>query len=271
MQLQNKTIFITGASRGIGRAIALKCAAEGANIVIAAKSAQPHPTLKGTIHSVAEEIEQLGGKALPLEVDVRDFDKIKEAAEHAAKTFGGIDAVINNASAIKLKPSEITEPKDFDLMQSVNSRGSFMTVKACLPYLKKADGAHVITLSPPINMNPKWLGAGPAYMLSKYGMTLVTLGFAEEFKDEKIYCNTLWPETLIATDAIKVNFPTMYDFSMKPEIVADASYTILTQANPISGQSLIDQDVLKTAGVTDFTPYRVHPDKEPQKDMFLDA
>tara|TARA_R110002124_G_scaffold287216_1_gene471444 strand:+ start:137810 stop:138622 length:813 start_codon:yes stop_codon:yes gene_type:complete len=270
MQLNNKTIFITGASRGIGRAIALKCAKAGANIVIAAKSAEPHPTLKGTIHSVAEEVEALGGKALALMLDVRDEGAINDAVAIAAKHFGGIDALINNASAIKLKPTENIEAKDFDLMQSVNTRGVFFVAKACMPYLAKAPNAHIITLSPPLNLSPKWLGASPAYMLSKYGMTLLTLGFAEEYKGDAIHCNTLWPQTLIATDAIKVNFPAVYDFSMKPAIMADAVFELLTQKNPPTGQSLIDQNILKDAGQTDFTGYRVDPDIEPQIDMFLD-
>jgi citronellol/citronellal dehydrogenase len=270
MQLENKTIFITGGSRGIGRAIALKCAEAGANIVIAAKSSEPHPTLKGTIHSVAEEVEALGGKALALKLDVRDETAVNASVATAAQHFGGIDVLVNNASAIKLRPTENTEIQDFDLMQSVNSRGVFLAVKACIPYLEKAQNAHVITLSPPLNLNPKWLGASPAYMLSKYGMTLLTLGFAEEYKDANICCNALWPQTLIATDAIKVNFPAVYDFSMKPIIVADAAFELLTQENPPTGQSLIDQDILKAAGQADFTAYRVEPDSEPHIDMFLD-
>lgn len=270
MSLHNKTIFITGASRGIGRAIALKCAADGANIVIAAKSDQPHPTLDGTIHSVAEEVEQAGGKALPLVVDVRDENAIKVAIDKAAEHFGGIDAVINNASAIKMKPSDAVSAKDYDLMQTVNSRGTFFTVQAAMSYLKKSDLAHIITMSPPVNMRPKWLGAGPAYMLSKYGMTLLTLGFAEEYKAEGLHANTIWPQTLIATDAIKVNFPAVYEFAMKPEIVADAAYSLLTKKDAPSGQSFTDQQLLKEDGIDDFTGYRVNPDIEPQMDFFLD-
>lgn len=271
MDLKNKTIFITGASRGIGRAIASKCAQHGANIVIAAKSDAPHPTLSGTIHSVAEEVEAAGGKALALVVDVRDEDAIAQAAEQAAEHFGGIDIVINNASAIKLKSSEDVSGKDYDLMQSVNSRGTFFTVKACLPYLKASNCAHVITLSPPINTNPKWLGASPAYMLSKYGMTLVTLGFAEEFKAQNIHCNTIWPQTLVATDAIKVNFPQVYDYAMQPSIVADAVHALISEDHPLSGHSFTDQEILRAAGIDDFTPYRVNPEVEPQIDMFLDV
>ncbi|MEC7576455.1 MAG: NAD(P)-dependent oxidoreductase [Pseudomonadota bacterium] len=270
MNLKNRTIFITGASRGIGRAIALKCAADGANIVIAAKSAEPRPGLEGTIHSVAEEVEAAGGKALPLEVDVRDEAAILAAAEKAANHFGGIDVVINNASAIKLKSSADVSGKDFDLMLDVNARGTFFTVQACLPYLKASDHAHVITLSPPINMNPKWLGAGPAYMLSKYGMTLLTLGFAAEFKAHNIHCNTIWPQTLIATAAIKVNFPQMYDQALKPEIVADATYALLSEDHPLTGHSFTDQEILRAAGVDNFDQYHVSPDVEPQIDFFLD-
>jgi citronellol/citronellal dehydrogenase len=271
MKLADKTIFITGASRGIGRAIALKCAQQGANIVIAAKSDKPHPTLSGTIHSVAAEVEAAGGKALALLVDVRDEDAIAQAAEKAADHFGGIDVVINNASAIKLKPSEDVSGKDFDLMQNVNSRGTFFTVKACLPYLKASNSAHVITLSPPLNTNPKWLGASPAYMLSKYGMTLVTLGFAEEFKAQNIHCNTIWPQTLIATAAIKVNFPQVYVYALQPSIVADAVHALITEDHPLSGHSFTDQEILRAAGIDDFTTYRVNPDIEPQIDMFLDV
>ncbi|MCS5596860.1 MAG: NAD(P)-dependent oxidoreductase [Alphaproteobacteria bacterium] len=270
MNLKNRTIFITGASRGIGRAIALKCAADGANIVIAAKSAEPRPDIEGTIHSVAEEVEAAGGKALALEVDVRDEAAILAAAEKAANHFGGIDVVINNASAIKLKPSADVSGKDFDLMLDVNARGTFFTVQACLPYLKASDHAHVITLSPPINMNPKWLGAGPAYMLSKYGMTLLTLGFAAEFKAHNIHCNTIWPQTLIATAAIKVNFPQMYDQALKPEIVADATYALLSEDHPLTGHSFTDQEILRAAGVDNFDQYHVNPDVEPQIDFFLD-
>lgn len=270
MNLKNRTIFITGAGRGIGRAIALKCAADGANIVIAAKSAEPRPGLEGTIHSVAEEVEAAGGKALPLEVDVRDEAAILAAAEKAANHFGGIDVVINNASAIKLKSSADVSGKDFDLMLDVNARGTFFTVQACLPYLKASDHAHVITLSPPINMNPKWLGAGPAYMLSKYGMTLLTLGFAAEFKAHNIHCNTIWPQTLIATAAIKVNFPQMYDQALKPEIVADATYALLSEDHPLTGHSFTDQEILRAAGVDNFDQYHVSPDVEPQIDFFLD-
>jgi citronellol/citronellal dehydrogenase len=270
MPLQNKTIFITGGSRGIGRAIALKCAKAGANIVIAAKSSDPHPTLKGTIHSVAAEVEAHGGKALALQLDVRDEAAVNAAIETAAQHFGGIDGLINNASALKLKPTARTAAKDYDLMQSINARGVFLSVKACMPYLTKAENAHVITMSPPLNLNPKWLGACPTYMLSKYGMTLLTLGFAEEYKDDNVRCNTLWPQTLIATDAVKVNFLSVYDFCMKPAIVADAAFELLTQENAPTGQSLIDQDILTAAGHTDFKAYRVDPDTEPHIDMFLD-
>ena len=268
--LSGKTVFITGGSRGIGRSIALKLAGQGANVVIAAKSDKPHATLEGTIHSVAEEIEAQGGKALPLKVDVRDEENVAAAVKEAAEHFGGIDALINNASAIFVKSTEDTPLKRFDLMLDVNVRGTFVVTQACVPYLKKSDLGHILTLSPPVNMNSKWLAASPAYGLSKYGMSVLTAGFAKEFADDGIKANTLWPATMIDTDAIRVNFPPMAKATRQPEIVADAVHALFMQGKDAqSGQHFTDEQILKAAGVTDFSQYATS-DEDPIEDIFLD-
>ncbi|AOS96114.1 D-beta-hydroxybutyrate dehydrogenase [Microbulbifer aggregans] len=273
--LKDKTVFITGASRGIGRAIALKCAANGANIVIAAKSAEPHPKLPGTIFSVAEEVEALGGKALPLQVDVREEDQVADAMSQAAEKFGGIDAVINNAGAINLTSVENTPPKRYDLMQSINSRAVYLTAHLAIPYLKQSKLGHIISLSPPLNLQPKWLGPCAPYALSKFGMTILSVGLAEELRDAGVSVTTLWPRTLVATAAIEfaVGSREMFEQSRKPMIMADAAFEILqTQNNELTGQQLIDEELLRERGVTDFTEYAHNPEKADQLavDLFLE-
>jgi citronellol/citronellal dehydrogenase len=270
--LQGKVIFITGGSRGVGRAIALKAAQEGAHIVIAAKTTEPHPKLEGTIHTVASEIESLGGKALPLQCDIRDENQIHAAVEQAVKMFGGIDILINNASAIYLSPTLETSLKRFDLMFSVNVRGTFATTQACLPYLKKAKNPHVLTLSPPLNMKAEWFKDYCAYTISKYGMSMCVLGMAEEFKETKIAFNALWPKTILATAAVEMlGGQSLIQAARKPEIVAEAALFILKRDSSVyTGQFFIDEDVLKAEGITDFTSYAQNPAASLIPDFFLD-
>lgn len=273
--LKGRTLFITGGSRGIGRAIALRAARDGANVVIAAKSAEPHPKLPGTIFSVAEEIEAAGGRALPLQVDVREEDQVRAAMAKAAEHFGGIDCLVNNAGAINLMGVEHTPLKKYDLIQGVNHRATFLCAQAALPYLKQSPHAHILSLSPPINMAPHWLKPFAPYTVSKYGMTILTLGMAEEFRDYGISCNTLWPATYIATAAVEVNLggEAAAAVSRKPEIMADAAYAILsTGRGELTGQSLLDEQALARAGITDLSGYACDPaniDKL-QRDFFLD-
>ncbi|MCA0900335.1 MULTISPECIES: SDR family oxidoreductase [Microbulbifer] len=273
--LQGKTIFITGASRGIGRAIALKCAADGANIAIAAKSAEPHPKLPGTIFSVAEEVEAAGGKALPMQVDVREEDQVAEALQKTADTFGGIDGVINNAGAINLTSVEATPPKRYDLMMDINARGVYLTAHLAMPYLKQSASGHILSLSPPINLEPRWLGPFAPYALSKYGMTILSMGLAEELRESNISVATLWPQTIVATAAIEfaVGSREMFDQSRKPGVMADAAYEILsTSDKSLSGAQLIDETLLRARGVDDFSQYAHNPAKagELMVDLFLD-
>jgi citronellol/citronellal dehydrogenase len=273
MSLQNKTVFITGGSRGIGKAIALRLAKEGANIVIGAKTVEPHPKLEGTIHTAAEEIKATGAKVLALQLDIRNEEEIQKAVTEAAQAFGGIDILINNASAINLTPTEQTEAKRFDLMQSINVRGTFLMSKACIPYLKGSDNAHILTLSPPLNLNPKWFAQHLAYTMSKYGMSMVTLGLAEELKKNNIAVNALWPKTTIATAAVQNLLGGNYliQKSRTPEIVADAAYAILTKkATDCTGNFFIDEEVLAKEGITDFLKYAVNTEQELMKDIFLD-
>jgi citronellol/citronellal dehydrogenase len=269
--LKNKVILITGASRGIGREIALRCAKEGAHIVIAAKTATPHPTLTGTIHSVADEVEALGGKALALMLDVRDEKQVYEAIEKTVAVFGGIDILVNNASAIFIANTLATPMKRFDLIFSVNVRGTFLCSQACLPHLKKSANPHIINLSPPLNMQSKWFKNHLAYTMSKYGMSMCTLGMAEEFKKEGIAVNSVWPKTTIATAAIEVNFPQeIYQASRKPAIMADAVFVLATsKATEVTGQFFIDEDLLRQYGVTDFDQYALNPGKTLYPDLFL--
>lgn len=269
--LKDKVVFITGASRGIGREIALRCARDGAKVVIAAKSAEPHPTLEGTIYTVAEEVEKAGGIALPLVVDVRDENLVASAVEHTLEKFGGIDILVNNASAIALGSTLEIPMKRFDLIFSVNARATFMCSKLCIPHLKKSSNPHILNLSPPLNMNLKWFKEHVAYTMSKYGMSMCTLGMAEEFKSAGIAVNSLWPKTLIATAAIEVNFPKqLYDASRKPAIMADAAHVILTSnSREVTGNFFVDEAVLLKFGVKDFSQYSLHPGAELYPDLFL--
>ncbi|HPG07937.1 MAG TPA: NAD(P)-dependent oxidoreductase [Saprospiraceae bacterium] len=262
MTFKDKTAFITGASRGIGKAIALKLASLGANIVIAAKTTEPHPKLEGTIYTAAEEIRAAGGQALAVKVDVREEAEVQAAVDQAVEQFGGIDIVINNASAIQLTPSEHTEMKRFDLMHQINYRGTFLVSKTCLPHLKKRANPHILTLSPPLDLNPAFFAPHVAYTISKFSMSLCMLGLAGEYAEYGIACNTLWPETTIATAAVLnlLGGESMMQVSRKPEIVADAAAWILQQpAKNYTGRFLIDTEVLQEAGVSDFSGYAVVP------------
>ncbi|HEV2854076.1 MAG TPA: NAD(P)-dependent oxidoreductase [Thermoanaerobaculia bacterium] len=269
--LKGRTLFITGASRGIGKAIALRAAADGANVAIAAKTAEPHPKLPGTIHSAAEEIEAAGGKALPLQVDIRDEDQVYQAVAKTVETFGGIDVLVNNASAINLTRTLETPMKRFDLMWGVNARGTFVCSQACIPHLKKSPNPHILTLSPPLNLDPRWFELHTAYTISKYGMSLCVLGMAEEFRDDGIAVNALWPRTVIATAALAMlGGITPPEKCRRPEIVADAAHVLLTRdSRSASGKFYIDEEVLREAGVTDFERYAVQPGEELHPDLFL--
>lgn len=270
--LQGKTLFITGGSRGIGQAIALKAANEGANIVIAAKTTEPHPRLPGTIYTAAAEVEAAGGKALPLPVDIRDETQIAAAVEQAVATFGSIDILINNASAISLTGTLDTPMKRYDLMQQVNARGTFAVSQACLPHLLKAPNPHILTLSPPLDMQPKWFSQHLAYTMAKYGMSMCVLGMAEEFRN-KVAVNALWPRTVILTAAIQMLGGIVKpEMCRKPEIVADAASFILKQdAKQHTGNFYIDEEVLATAGVKDFGQYAVSPGTPLLTDLFLEG
>jgi len=261
MHFKNKTVFITGGSRGIGLEIAKKLASEGANIVIAAKTSEPHPKLPGTIHTAAAEIEAAGGKALACMVDIRDENQVLAAVQLAVDTFGGIDILINNASAIQLTGTLSTEMKKYDLMNQVNTRGTYLCAQACLPHLLKSENPHVLTLSPPLNVEARWFENHVAYSIAKFGMSLCTLGMASEFKG-KVAFNSLWPKTIIATAAIEfaVGNAQMMQLGRKATIMADAAAAILQKdAKTVSGNFYIDEDVLRSEGVTDFTEYRVNP------------
>lgn len=269
---QNKTVLITGASRGIGKAIALRLAKEGANIIVAAKSIEENPKLGGTIFSAAQEIEKAGGKALAVQCDIRFEDQIKNAVDKAVETFGGIDILINNASAIALAPAEQTTPKQFDLMHDINVRGTFFVSQACIPHLKKSSNAHIITLSPPINLATKWLGNHVAYTMAKYNMTMIALGLAEELKKYTIASNALWPKTTIATAAVKnlLGGDALINMSRHPEIIADAVYFIVSRpSTECTGNSFIDEEVLALEGITDLSQYSVTPGGRLYQDLFL--
>ncbi|XP_047529559.1 hydroxysteroid dehydrogenase-like protein 2 isoform X1 [Vanessa atalanta] len=258
-KLAGRTLFITGASRGIGKAIALKAAKDGANVVVAAKTAEPHPKLPGTIYTTAEEIEALGGKALPCIVDVREEKQIQNAIDEAVKKFNGIDILVNNASAISLTGTAQTDMKRYDLMHNINTRGTFLTSKLCLPLLKNSNHAHILNLSPPLNMNPYWFSIHVAYTMAKYGMSMCVLGMSEEFKPYNIGVNALWPKTAIATAAIEM-LTGDTSTSRKPDIVADAAYVMLAQdPKKYTGVFAIDEDVIKKYGITDLTPYACDP------------
>ncbi len=272
-ELTNKTIFITGSSRGIGREIALLCAKQGANVVIAAKSSEPHPKLPGTIHTVAAEVEAAGGRALPIQLDVRDEAVVNQAMQQAADYFGGIDVLVNNASAISLTSLQDTDVKRFDLIHAINTRGTLVCSKAAIPLLKRSDNPHIITLSPPLNMAKHWLKPFIPYTLSKYGMTLLTLGLAEELRDDGISASTLWPQTAIATAAVQYALdPKMMKQSRTPLIMAEAALAIIqTDDLSFSGQTLVDESLLRSQGVTDFEVYKNDPDTDKlMRDLYLD-
>ncbi|WP_448111684.1 SDR family oxidoreductase [Pseudomonas lini] len=274
MSLQGKTLFITGASRGIGREIALRAAKDGANIVIAAKSAAPHPKLPGTIFSVAAEVEAAGGKALALQVDVRDETVVQQAMADASEHFGGIDALINNAGAIKLTGVQHIELKRFDLMHQINTRAVLLCSQAALPYLKKS-GGHILNLSPPLNLATKWFAQYSPYTVTKYGMSMLTLGMSEEFAAYGISVNSLWPQTMIATAAIEFQLGSRESFkhARSPAIMADAAYVILdSSGRSMTGRLLIDEEVLKEHGVMEFEHYRFAPDSTEtlMPDLFID-
>jgi citronellol/citronellal dehydrogenase len=269
----NTRLLITGASRGIGKAIALRLAKEGASIAIAAKTTEPHPKLQGTIYETAKEIEALGGKALPLQVDIRFEDQIQAAVEQMVKAFGGIDILVNNASAISLTPTEQTDPKRYDLMHDINVRGTFFMCKACIPYLKKASNPHILNLSPHLDLNPKWFASHLAYTMSKFGMSMIAMGLAEELKQYHIAVNALWPKTTIATAAVQnlLGGDAIVQKSRKPEIVAEAAYYIFRRsAVNCSGNFFIDEEVLKEEGISDLSQYAVNPSESLMPDLFVD-
>jgi citronellol/citronellal dehydrogenase len=274
MSLQGKTLFITGASRGIGLAIGLRAARDGANVVIAAKTAEAHKHLPGTIYSAASEIEAAGGQALPLTVDVRDEASVMAAVEAAVARFGGIDICVNNASAIQLTGTLATDMKRYDLMHQVNARGTFLVSRACIPHLKKAANPHILALSPPLDLSPHWFGPHVAYTMAKYGMSLAMLGMAEEFRDDGIACNGLWPRTGIATAAIEFALTGKDGLAhcRTPEIMADAAHAIFTSpSRELTGRFLIDDSFLYERGVRDFERYSVEPGKTLMPDFFVPA
>ena len=273
--LKGKTLFITGASRGIGKAIALRAARDGANVVLFAKTTEPHPKLPGTIYTAAEEIREAGGTALPCVGDIRYEEQLQAAVDQAVDTFGGIDILVNNASAISLTGTEATTMKSYDLMHQINSRGTFMASKLCLPHLKKAANPHILNLAPPLNMAPHWFGRHVAYTMAKYGMSLCVLGMADEYAG-KVAVNALWPKTVINTAAVQNQLggaPTV-KAARQPSIMADAAWAILTRpVADASGHFFIDEEVLRDTGISDLSGYRVDPDLDDDKllpDFFLD-
>lgn len=268
--LKNKTLFITGASRGIGLAIALRAAREGANIVVAAKTVAPHPKLPGTIYSAAEEIRGVGGAALPVATDIRFEDQVREAVRLGVERFGGIDILVNNASAISLTGTADTPMRRFDLMMNINLRGTFLCSQACLPYLSKAENPHILVLSPPLDLQSKWFAPHLAYTISKYGMSMCVLGMAEELRSAGIAVNALWPRTLIATSALQVIPGAPWQNGRNPQIVADAAVHILQQdSRATTGNFFIDEEVLSTAGLTDLSSYSAVPGNPLISDLFL--
>lgn len=273
MSLKNKTVFITGTSRGIGKAIALRLAREGANIVVAAKSVEENAKLGGTIFSTAEEVEKLGGQALAVQCDIRFEDQVQNAVSKAVEKFGGIDILVNNASAISLTPTEQTEPKRFDLMHDINVRGTFFVTKACIPHLKKSSNAHILTLSPPVNLNPKWFKNHIAYTLSKYNMSMMAMGWAAELKSYTIASNALWPKTTIDTAAVRnlLGGEALAKMSRTPEILADAAYYIFSKpSSQCTGNCFIDEEVFAAEGITDLAKYAVVPGAQLYRDLFVD-
>jgi citronellol/citronellal dehydrogenase len=273
MSLKNKTILITGASRGIGKAIALRLAREEANIVIAAKSVEENAKLGGTIFSAAGEVEKAGGNALAVQCDIRFEDQVQHVIDKAVERFGGIDVVVNNASAISLTSTEQTDPKRFDLMHDINVRGTFFVTKACIPHLKKSSNAHILTLSPPVNLDPKWFKEYVAYTLTKYNMSMMAMGWAAELKQFNIASNALWPKTTIDTAAVRnlLGGETLAKMSRKPEVLADAAFYIFSKpASQCTGNCFIDEDVFASEGITDLSKYAVVPGAQLYKDLFVD-
>ena len=269
--LKGKTLFITGGSRGIGLAIALRAATDGANVVIAAKTVEPHPKLPGTIHTAAREIEAAGGRCLPVQCDIRDEAQIAKAVTEAVERFGGIDILVNNASAISLTGTMETPLKRFDLMFGINVRGTYAASQACIPQLAKANNPHILTLSPPLNLQPRWFKAHVAYTMAKYGMSMCVLGMAEELRTAGIAVNALWPRTVIATAALQMIPGIDPREGRKPEIMADAAHWVLSQTcRECSGNFFIDEDVLRRAGVSDLRKYAVDPQRTLRTDLFLD-
>jgi citronellol/citronellal dehydrogenase len=270
--LANKTIFITGASRGIGKAIALRAARDGANIIVASKTDKPHPKLPGTIHTAVEEINAAGGRGLAVRMDVRNDDEVDSAVQRGVEQFGGIDILVNNASAIMLKNTEELPMRRYDLMFQANVRGSYTTVRACIPHLLKADNPHVLNLSPPLNLNPEWFAPHVAYTMSKYGMSMCVLGMAEEFRDRGVAFNALWPRTVIATAALnQLGGSVSPENCRKPEIMADAAYEIFCRdSRKCTGNFFLDENVLRSRGMRDLDAYSVSPGKPLLKDLFLD-
>ena len=272
MSLKGKTLFITGASRGIGLAIALKAARDGANIAVAAKTETPHPKLPGTIHSAAQEIEKAGGKALPIVCDIRFEDQVQVAVAKTVETFGGVDICVNNASAISLTPSTATDMKRYDLMHGINARGTFLVSKTCIPHLKQAANPHILTISPPLDMNVRWFAPHVAYTMAKFNMSIVALGLSGELKADGIAANTLWPRTTIATAAVRnlLGGDALVRRSRTPDIMGDAAHVILTQdARTFTGRFCIDDTLLYEQGVRDFEKYRVDPSLELAPDFFV--
>lgn len=270
--LKGKTLFVTGGSRGIGLAIALRAAADGANVIIAAKTAEPHPKLPGTIFSAAREIEAAGGHAFPLVCDIRDEQAVSDAVAQGAEQFGGIDICINNASAIALRGTQSTTMRHFDLMHQVNARGTFLVSKTCVPWLLQAENPHILTLAPPLNVVEKWFAPHVAYSMAKFGMSMCVLGMAGEFRDQGIAVNALWPRTTIATAAVNMlGGDDLMKHSRKPQIMADAAYAIVTRpSREFTGNFCIDDDVLEAEGVTDLSQYAVDPTLPLAPDFFVE-
>jgi citronellol/citronellal dehydrogenase len=269
--LKGKTLFITGGSRGIGLAIALRAARDGANVVIAAKTAEPHPKLPGTIHTAAAAIEAAGGRALAVQTDIRDEEQVERAVAAAVARFGGLDALVNNASAISLTGTLATPVRRFDLMMAVNVRGTFVASRACLPHLMKAANPHILTLAPPLNLDPRWFKDHVGYSIAKYGMSLCVLGMAEEFRGRGVAVNALWPRTLIATEALRLVPGADPAEGRRPEIVADAAWHVLiADSRRLTGRFLIDEDVLAAHGVTDLAGYSVRGGAALRTDLFVD-
>lgn len=268
--LSGKTLFITGGSRGIGLAIAKRAAADGANVAIAAKTVEPHPKLPGTIYTAAEEIEGAGGQALPVQCDIRDQEDVERAVEATVERFGGLDVLVNNASAISLTPTLETAMKRFDLMHEVNARGTFLCSQAAIPHLRRSDNPHILTLAPPLNLDARWFAAHLAYTMAKYGMSMCVLGMAEEFREDGIGVNALWPRTIIHTAALNLLPGVDVSRCRKPEIVADAAHAVLGRsAREATGHFFIDDEVLRAEGVEDFDAYAVEPGKPLLPDLFL--